>query len=199
MAKSLNNLAILLYDKGDYDGAEAMHREALALKRKRLGDENPDVATSLSNLAAMLMEKGDYAGAEASYREVLPIMRKVLGNDHADVGYTLISLAETLCREQKPAEGERLAREGLAIFHKSLLGGHPYIAEADSILGGCLAVAQRYEEAEPLLLGAYPALKAKTGAQSPEAQGARKRIVRLYEAWGKPAKATKYRALLAVP
>ena len=59
VAKSLNNLAIVLYEKGDFAEAEALHREALAMRRRLLGNEHPDVATSLNNLANMLHSKGD--------------------------------------------------------------------------------------------------------------------------------------------
>ena len=72
--------------------------------------------------------------------------------------------------------------------------GHPHIAEAESILGGCLTLSQRYPEAEALLLGSYAVLEAKLGGQSPEARKALQRIVDLYEAWGRPEQAAEYRA-----
>ena len=46
MALSLNNLALLLQDRGDLAGAEPLYREALAIRRKALGDEHPAVAAA---------------------------------------------------------------------------------------------------------------------------------------------------------
>jgi len=96
VAKSLNNLAMVLRAKGDYDGAEALHREALAIRRKTLGEGHPDVAASLDNLAVVLRAKGDYVGAEALHREALAIRRKTLGEGHPDVATSLKNLALVL-------------------------------------------------------------------------------------------------------
>ena len=48
-----------------------MYREALAMRRKLLGNEHPDVATTLNGLAWVLAVKGKLAEAETMYREAL--------------------------------------------------------------------------------------------------------------------------------
>jgi serine/threonine-protein kinase len=197
VAMALNNLALVRKEKGDYAGAESLHRESLALWRKLLGNEHPYLPLSMNNLANLLAEKGEYGEAESLLREALAMGRKLLGKDHPEVAMYLSSLADTLCRDEKPQEAQPLAREALVIFSKALPGGHPYIAETESVLGGCLSLAQRYGEAERLLLASYPILKAKTGERSLETRRALDRIVRLYEAWGKPDQAARYRAELA--
>jgi tetratricopeptide (TPR) repeat protein len=82
VAISLNNLAALLYNKGDYAAAEPLFREALALSRKRLGDQHPDVAISLNNLARLLGKKGDYAAAEPLIKEAVDIFQRSLPPGH---------------------------------------------------------------------------------------------------------------------
>jgi hypothetical protein len=42
VAGSLNNLAIVLREKADYAGAEALYRETLAMRRKIFGTEHPN-------------------------------------------------------------------------------------------------------------------------------------------------------------
>jgi serine/threonine-protein kinase len=194
VAGTLNNLASVVKQRGDYAEAESLYREALAIVREQLGNEHPDVALSLDNLADVLALKGDFAGAEKLFRETVPMLRKLLGSQHPSVAVSLVNLADMLCLERKPAEAEPIAREALAIFRNALPSGHTYIGEAESVLGGCLTLSERYGEAEPLLLGSYPVLKAKTGERSPETRKARERIVRLYEAWGRPGEAARYRA-----
>jgi len=81
-ATSLNNLALLLNDKGDYEGAEPLFRRALEIREKVLGVDHPETAMSLNNLAALLYAKGDYEGAEPLFRRALEIKEKVLGVDH---------------------------------------------------------------------------------------------------------------------
>jgi serine/threonine-protein kinase len=197
VAVSLNNLALALAQRADYGGAEPLFREALALKRKALGNEHPSVGRSLNNLGVVLMHKGDYAAAEAIHRETLALKRKLLGNEHAEVAGSLNNLADTLCREKKPAEAEPLARQAVALFRKALPSGHPNIAEAESVLGGCLALSGRFAEAETLLLGSLPVLKTKTGEHSPETEDALRRVILLYDGWGRPAQAARYRAEIA--
>jgi Tfp pilus assembly protein PilF len=44
-ANSLNNLALLLHDKGDSAGAEPLYRRALAIREKALGPDHPQTRT----------------------------------------------------------------------------------------------------------------------------------------------------------
>ena len=48
-----------------------MYLEALAMRRKLLGNEHPDVAGSLHNLASVLQARGDLAGAEQQFRRAI--------------------------------------------------------------------------------------------------------------------------------
>ena len=196
VARGLSNLAAIVEHRGDHAGAETLQREALALRRKLLGNDHPDVAWSLDGLATVLRRKGEAGAAEALYREAITIRRKALGDDHPHVAYSLAGLADTLCRVRRAAEAESLARGALAILTKALPHGHVDIAEAESILGGCLAVMRRHAEAEVLLVQSYPVVKGKRGERSVEAREALERTVRLYDGWGKPDKAGRYRAEL---
>ena len=54
---SVNNLAVLLFHKGDYAGAEPLLRRALEAKERVLGPEHPDTQTSANNLATLLASK----------------------------------------------------------------------------------------------------------------------------------------------
>jgi eukaryotic-like serine/threonine-protein kinase len=197
VATSLDNLAMVLDDQGAYAEAESLHREALALGRKLLGNEHPDVANSLHSVGIVLAEQGRYREAEPFFRDGIALWRKLLGNDHPDLASGLGSFAEALCLEQKAGEAEPLAREAVAIWSKSVPRETPGRAAAESVLGGCLTLLHRYGEAEPLLLESYPILKSKTGAQSRETRYALRRLVTLYEAWGKTDKLAPYRAELA--
>ena len=70
------------------------------------------------------------------------------------------------------------------------------MATVESLLGGCLTAARRYREAEPLLLKSYPILREAFGDSHNRTRVALGRIVDLYDAWGKPDKAAKYRVML---
>ena len=55
---SLNNLAGLYDDQGQYAKAEPLYQRALAIREKALGPEHPDVATCLENYALLLRNMG---------------------------------------------------------------------------------------------------------------------------------------------
>jgi tetratricopeptide (TPR) repeat protein len=73
VATNLNNLALLLHDKGDYAAAERLFLEVLILQRKVWGNEHPNVGFGLNNLARVLHDMGDYEAAEDLYRQALEL------------------------------------------------------------------------------------------------------------------------------
>ncbi|MEH2164643.1 MAG: tetratricopeptide repeat protein, partial [Nostoc sp.] len=64
--------------------AEPLYIEALAMRKRLLGDEHPNVATSLNNLALLYKSQGRYSNAEPLYIEALEIAEKRLGANHPD-------------------------------------------------------------------------------------------------------------------
>ena len=68
LADSLNYLASLYQDQGNYAQAEPLYRRALAIAEKALGSEHPNVATTLENYAELLRKTnrdGEAANLEA--------------------------------------------------------------------------------------------------------------------------------------
>jgi len=55
-ATSLNNLAGLLCDQGDLEGARRLYERTLAIREARLGADHPDTVRSRENLAAVVAE-----------------------------------------------------------------------------------------------------------------------------------------------
>ncbi len=53
VALSLNNLAGLYQEFGNYSQAEPLYQRSLAIREKVLGKEHPDVATTLNDLAVL--------------------------------------------------------------------------------------------------------------------------------------------------
>ena len=72
---SLNNLAVLLQDQGDYAAAKPLYEQALAIRKASLRRAPPRTATSLNNLARLLEAQGDYAAAKPLYEQAVDISR----------------------------------------------------------------------------------------------------------------------------
>jgi hypothetical protein len=72
-----------------------------------------------------------------------------------------------------------------------------------SLLGGALLGQGKYAEAEPLVAQGYEGIKSRDAKipalfKLPRLSEAAERVVRLYEAWGKPAQAAVWKAKLGV-
>jgi len=192
---TMHDLAVLLVEKGDYEAGEKLLRQALSIHRRLLGEEDPSTATILGSLAWVLVEKGNYAAAEPLCREALSTSRRLLGDEHPTVADIMTNLAALLSVTHDAPSAEPLIRSALAIYRRSLPEGNWQIIAAESVLGAALTGLGRYAEAERLLLNAYPILKEQRG-DVPCTRDTLRRLVTLYEAWGKPEKAAEYRALL---
>ena len=108
---------------------------------------------------------------------------------------------DNLLTQRKWAEAEPVLRECLAIREKALPDDWLRF-NAMSMLGGSLLGQGKYFEAEPLILAGYEGLKAREenipAPGKPRLAAAAERVVRLYEAWGKPEKATEQKARLGL-
>ena len=68
--------------QGRYSDTEPLYLDALAMYKRLLGNEHPDVAGSLNNLAGLYKNQGRYGEAEFLYLQALDIIQRSLGNDH---------------------------------------------------------------------------------------------------------------------
>jgi tetratricopeptide (TPR) repeat protein len=124
-AKSLNGLALLLWDQGDLAGARPLHERALAIREKVLGPEHPDTAMSLNNLALLLQDQGNLAGAMPLFKRALAIYEKVCGPVHSDTALSLNNLAHLLQAQGDLAGSRPLYARALVILEKLLGTEHP--------------------------------------------------------------------------
>ena len=204
IAQSLNNLGMYLYQmflnkKNDGTEAEQLLRQALEMNLRMLGPEHPEVSTNLNNLGLLLRDKGDLDQAIALFREVTELDRKNLGEDHPYVAGRMNNLASTLGRKGDTAAAEELFRQSLVIQRKNFPEKSWQIATTKILLAGCLQQGEKYPEAESLGLEAFPIIKDSYGLTHARTQAALRRLITLYEAWGKPDKAAEYKALLNPP
>src|SRR5499427_2850722 len=75
LAQTLNDLGVLLTDKGDYAGAARNLELAVTMRRKLLGPEHADVAVTLVELGRVYQDQGLNQRAEPLLRESLAIRR----------------------------------------------------------------------------------------------------------------------------
>lgn len=103
-ANSLNDLGIRLDEMGEFQEAEAMHREALEI-RQALGDPL-GAACSLNNLAIALVHQDRLTDAEAAFRASLDLRKNLFAEEHPEIEASLRNLAAVIARQEKTNEPE---------------------------------------------------------------------------------------------
>jgi len=193
---SLVMLGRLLHQRGQYDAAEAALRDALRVHRKARGAAHPFVGYDMVSLGMLLSDKGEFGDAEAALRGALKIYEESLSPDHQYVASALTELGAVLTNDGRAAEARELLDRAIDIRRRDYGANHPLLAATLTVSGHNLAVLQRYAQAEPLLLDNYAVLRKQTGDDDRRAQQARRWIVELYEAWGRPRQADRFRSML---
>ena len=151
LGQALHFLGLTLWHEGKLPEAESCLREALAIARKRFGEESAEASGPLNDLALVVLSQGKYAEAEEMYREALATRQKLLGNGDEQVGWSLFLLGRTLQEEGRLAEGESFIRKAQGIFRNLHGPKHPNVALMLAMLGDVLQQAGKLTEAESSL------------------------------------------------
>ncbi|MCG8403702.1 MAG: serine/threonine-protein kinase [Phycisphaerales bacterium] len=147
---SLNNLAMLLIDKGKYAEAEILCKKALSISQSLHQGDHLLTAASLNGLASLLRAKGNLEESERYFRRSLEMRRRLLGNDHRDVATSLNNLATLLHGKAEYDEAESRYREALKMRTELLGEQHPDVAVSMNNLAMLLWEKGDFAAAEPL-------------------------------------------------
>ncbi|HKV07165.1 MAG TPA: serine/threonine-protein kinase [Thermoanaerobaculia bacterium] len=167
LAQSLNDLGVAHGQRAELDASRAALEEALAMRRKILGEEHPDAAISHSELGRTLFDQGRLDEAEAHFRSALAIRRKALGPVHHETATSMSDLGLLLRQKGDRAGAEALFRETLAVTRQSSGPQHPDVATALANLA--LTVNERgdHAAAEAMFREALAIGRASLGREHP--------------------------------
>lgn len=196
VAAILSPLATVQEYAGHPAAADSTYRATIAMRRDLLGPEHPDLAWTMFNYADHLVRVGRHADGADWARQVLALRGRSLSDAHPAVSTAMAVLGRALGPLGELREAERWLRESWRLRQVHFPAGHWLIANSEGVLGNHLILQGRYPEAETHLLRSEQALVAARGEQAEPVRDARDRLVRLYEAWGKPAEADRWRARL---
>jgi CHAT domain-containing protein len=115
----------VLQDQGELPAARQHYEEALAIYRKALPKDHPDIAGSLHNLGIVLGALGELPAARQHYEEALAIFRKALPKDHPAIAHSLAGLGTVLYAQGELPAARQHYEEALAIFRQALPPDHP--------------------------------------------------------------------------
>ncbi|NEQ38166.1 MAG: tetratricopeptide repeat protein, partial [Okeania sp. SIO3I5] len=198
-AERLFQQVVELYQQGKYAEAISLAEKVLAIRKKVLGDNHPDVAESINNLAVLYLSQGRYTEAEPLYQESLAIMKEKLGDNHPNVATSLNNLAELYRLQGRYTEAEPLYQESLAITKEKLGDNHPSVATSLNNLAALYLLQGRYTEAESLYQESLAIMKEKLGDNHPSVATSLNNLAFLYSLQGRYTEAEPlYQESLAI-
>jgi tetratricopeptide (TPR) repeat protein len=168
VAVSLNNLASLYDNQGQFPKAERLHQRALTIWEKALGPEHPNMAASFNNLALLYYNQGQYGKAEPLYQRALAIKEKVMGPKHPSVATSLDNLVTLYYTQGQYAKAEPICQRGLAIREKAFGQEHPDVADSLNNLARLYKTLGQYAKAEPLYRRALAIDEKSFGPEYPD-------------------------------
>jgi hypothetical protein len=151
----------------------------------------------MGNLAGAYELTGRLPEAEFLRRQILAVRRRQIAADNPVIAYDLARLGGCLLLQERALEAESILRECLPIREQKTPDSWTRF-DVQSLLGGALLGQKKYADAEPLLLSGYEGMKQREAKlrffERKHMTDALDRLVRLYDAWGKPDEAAKWRA-----
>ena len=199
LAAVLNALATALDLEGKPAAADSAYLETLTLRKQLLGSDHPDYAFTLMNYSGFLFDQHRYEEAAADSREILALRGKTLPESHPSIAYSLQTLGRSLDRQGDSAGARAVLEESLAL-RRRYIGPASWLAgNSEGVLGEHYTIVKQYAKAEEVLLHANDVLSHALGAGHPRVATNVHRLVTLYDAWGKPAKAAEFAAKLPAP
>ena len=193
LAESINNVAALLLSTGRHEQAEPLVQEAARAFAELFGEQSVPFAVAAHKLADLRFRCGLYAEAEPTYRQVVGVLRAAgAPAKRLYLPKALFDWARCLARLERWDEVEALTRESLALLEQGPADA-VLLAEARGLLGEWLTRAGRFDEAQPPLIQSLETLSQSANVDANRLSQAHGRLVTLYERWGKPDEADRYR------
>jgi eukaryotic-like serine/threonine-protein kinase len=167
VAETLTSLALLRRDQGNLKDAENFSREALAMAKRRLPPNHPEVASAASALGQVLVASGDYAQATPILEEAYRV-QSAPGAPVADLATTMTELANAEFYTGHYVQSDSLNRRILEMDRQTFGPNHPNVAEDLSNLASIQYEWGHYAEAEKYDREALDIAQAWWGRDHPE-------------------------------
>jgi len=147
----LSKAGDFLYVHGFYHQSQALHQQALEIRKLAYGPEHPTIAESLTALAILASNQEDNEQAEQFYIQALIIREKTLGPDNPDTTRSRNNLSVIYRKQGKYEQAEQLLQQALSISEQTLGSEHSDTLNFVINLAKLYSEQHKYEQAEQLL------------------------------------------------
>jgi serine/threonine-protein kinase len=193
------SLGAMLVRHGRGADGERLIREALAIHRRTLGPTSTATAGDMLWLAESLTRDGYSAEAERLDRDVVAIYATTFGTSHAAYGAVLGYLSDVIALRGALDSAAALYRRALAIRGATPTSRRPTVALSRAGLASVLTRQGRFAEADTLFRQALDVMVPITTERNMNVRRIYGQMATLYEAWGKPDSAARFRRLEQPP
>jgi tetratricopeptide (TPR) repeat protein len=169
LAILLNDLAMTLQEKHDYQNAESLFRRALAIQRKEFGSDSPAAGATLTNLGSLFETVGHHSEAEQMEREAIRIFERKLGPWSAELAISCTNLADVLATKGDLSQAAALYRRAISIDETVYGADNPEVAGDLVNLGTLLKQSGDASAGNSTLQRALDIYEKAFGAASPQA------------------------------
>lgn len=190
---TLNSLATVCHAAGQLDKAEELWRQAVETSRRVRGDGDPNTLNMMHNLAHVLLRNGKAADAEPFGRLAAEGRAAVLGHEHHDTVKSMHLLGHVLRKLERIEEAALWYGRALDAASGLLPPDDPELVLYRASHAQVLVLTGWYEEAEAPLREAHTRLHEDFDPDDERTREMVQSLIQLYEAWGKPDEADRWR------
>jgi tetratricopeptide (TPR) repeat protein len=192
VARALADLGNIVRVRGRLEEAAQLQHQAADRYRESDGERSVSTAIALTNLAYTEFLRRRLEESETIYRRALPVLDSIWQGTPR-IATLLTDFATVLAQRGNCGEAEAPARRSLELARSRWPDNNVDVIRPQRLLGQCLVVLREFDDAEPLLLDAHQKLLEGWGAASSFTRGAAQDLVQLYQRWGKPQQADRFR------
>jgi len=156
------------YDLGLYPEARKQLEQALTLRRRVLGPDNPKTIETMLSLGLTALMQDKYAEAEEIDNRALEISRRVLGPENPVTLKCTSAVVKLYLAQHKAAQTEALAKQALEISRRVLGPEHPDTLYAAGNLAASYAGQGKYAQDAALLAPVLEISRRVLGPEHPE-------------------------------
>ena len=156
------------YDLGLYPEGRKQLEQALLLRRRVLGPDNPKTIETMLSLGLTALMQDKYAEAEEIDNRALEISRRVLGPENPVTLKCTSAVVKLYLAQHKAAQTEALAKQALEISRRVLGPEHPDTLYAAGNLAASYAGQGKYAQDAALLAPVLEISRRVLGPEHPE-------------------------------
>jgi len=190
--KSTFNLGMVLRGKGGLSAARELFEQSLARDGERALEHNPTAPMALQALGDIDLDERKYEDAERSYSTALELLRE-RGGSEGSQSYLLHQ--RCVARRGLGQLDAALSdiEEALEIRERTLGSPSSITRTSMLVLADTLLRANRFEDAARVALELHALAEPLVEAGPDRLAQIRKLLERIYDAWGKPDEAARWR------